>query len=150
MAIGRAGPGPFDIAEALGGQAILKQRIRTTDELQARILKGLPYQALVAVMAHYSLERDPVISALAVSARTLARRKRDARFVVEESDRIVRLARIAALAEDVLGSAERAGRWLQKPNRALSATTPLELLKTDVGARQVEEILGRIGHGVYS
>lgn len=143
-------PGPVDIARALGGQTTLKQRIRTLDELRARILRGLPYQALTAMMAYYSLERDPVMSALAVSARTLARRKSGARFVADESDRIVRLARIAALAEDVLGSAERAGRWLQKSNRALRGSRPLELLRTELGARQVEGILGRIGHGVYS
>ena len=124
--------------------------MRTADELRASILRGLPYKALGAMIAHYSLARDPVTSAIAVSPRTLARRKQDARFVVEESDRIVRLARIAALAEDVLGSADRAGRWLQKPNRALAGATPLELSKTDPGARQVEEILGRLAHGVYS
>lgn len=150
MAVTTAVPDPVDIARALGGQTTLKQRIRTIDELRARILRGLPYQTLTAMMAHYSLERDPVMSALAVSARTLARRKSGARFVAAESDRIVRLARIAALAEDVLGSAERAGRWLQKANRALRGSRPLELLRTELGARQVEGILGRIGHGVYS
>ena len=66
------------------------------------------------------------------------------------SDRLVRMAHIAALAQDVLGQREKAGRWLQKPNRVLGGSTPLEHLDTELGARQVEQILGRIAHGVLS
>jgi len=53
-------------------------------------------------------------------------------------------------AEEVLGTAEKAARWLKKPNRALGGAVPLAQLDTDIGARQVEEILGRIEHGLYS
>jgi putative toxin-antitoxin system antitoxin component (TIGR02293 family) len=49
-----------------------------------------------------------------------------------------------------LGSEEKAARWLHTPNRALGGNLPLELLDTDLGSRQVEEVLGRIEHGVYS
>lgn len=143
-------PSAADVARALGGEATLRRRVRSAVALRASILRGLPYSALEAVISHYSLARDRVAAAIAVSPRTLARRKREARFVALESDRIVRLARLAALADEVLGSPERAGRWLQKPNRALGSSTPIELLKTDPGTRQVEEILGRIAHGVYS
>ncbi len=143
-------PSAADIAEALGGETTFKRRVRTADELRTSVLRGLPYKALEAMIAHYSLARDPVTSAIAVSARTLARRKHGARFVAEESDRIVRLARIAALAENVLGTPERAGRWLQRPNRALGGGIPLERLSTDLGAREVEGILTRIEHGIPS
>lgn len=61
-----------------------------------------------------------------------------------------RLGRITALAVDVLGDAERAAHWLQRPNRALGGTIPLALLDTDLGAQQVEYLLGRIGHGIFS
>jgi putative toxin-antitoxin system antitoxin component (TIGR02293 family) len=63
---------------------------------------------------------------------------------------LVRFARIATFASDVLGDDAKASRWLQRPNRALSGRQPLSLLDTDLGAREVEAILGRIEHGVFS
>jgi putative toxin-antitoxin system antitoxin component (TIGR02293 family) len=61
-----------------------------------------------------------------------------------------RIARVMARAENVLGSPERATAWLNRPNRALGDAVPLDLLGTDLGAREVEAVLGRIEHGVYS
>ncbi len=58
--------------------------------------------------------------------------------------------RITAQAIGALGSSERASRWLQAGNRALGGTTPLQLQDTDPGRRQVEELLGRLEHGIYS
>ncbi len=88
--------------------------------------------------------------ALGIAPRTLARRRRARRLSAEESDRLVRLGRILALAEDVLGDRAKAARWLQEPNRALGRVVPLRHLDTDIGARDVETILVRIEHGVYS
>jgi putative toxin-antitoxin system antitoxin component (TIGR02293 family) len=138
------------IVAALGGSGALRSRVHTLDQLRGSILRGLPFQAFEAVSANYGLPKPAVSRVLRVPERTLMRRKRRALFPVDESDRLVRLARIAALAEDVLGRRDKAGRWLQKPNRALGGATPLEQLDTELGARQVEQILGRIGHGVIS
>jgi putative toxin-antitoxin system antitoxin component (TIGR02293 family) len=80
----------------------------------------------------------------------MARRKEERRLSASESDRLYRLARIAARAEEVLGASEEARRWLVAPNRALGSVAPLSLLDTDEGARQVEAILGRLEHGVFS
>ncbi|MCI0441640.1 MbcA/ParS/Xre antitoxin family protein, partial [bacterium] len=66
------------------------------------------------------------------------------------SDRVVRLARIGAMAAYVLGNEQKAAVWLHERNRALGGIPPLDILDTDIGTRQVEEILGRIEHGVYS
>jgi putative toxin-antitoxin system antitoxin component (TIGR02293 family) len=49
----------------------------------------------------------------------------------------------------LLGSRDKAAHWLRTANRALDGTTPLSFLDTDIGARQVSEILGRIEHGIY-
>jgi putative toxin-antitoxin system antitoxin component (TIGR02293 family) len=67
-----------------------------------------------------------------------------------KADRLFRLARIAAQASAALGSEEKASHWLHAANHALGGGAPLELLDTDLGARQVEELLGRIEHGVNS
>ena len=139
-----------NIAKALGGKTALRRDVRTAEDLHERILEGLPYKAFEAVTANYGLDREAVSSVLHVPSRTLARRKQRQRFPAEESDRLARVARAAALAEEVLGSTEKAGHWLQKPNRALGGAVPLEHLTTEVGARQVEEILTRIAHGVLS
>jgi putative toxin-antitoxin system antitoxin component (TIGR02293 family) len=86
-----------------------------------------------------------------VAPRTLARRKgSESSFSSIESDRIYRVARIMSLSIEVLGSKEKAKEWLSRPNRALGGESPLNLLDTDVGAKQVEEVLGRIAHGVFS
>jgi putative toxin-antitoxin system antitoxin component (TIGR02293 family) len=68
----------------------------------------------------------------------------------EESDLLARLARIHDFAVEVLGNHDKARKWLRTPNRALKDHVPLELLRTDYGARIVESILGRIEHGIFS
>jgi len=137
------------IASALGGAKALRTRVDTLDELVETILRGLTYATFEALTTNYGLLRELAGQAISVPERTLARRKR-ARFATDESDRLARLGRIAALAEEVLGSREKAGRWLQKSNRALGGVMPIERLRTEPGARQVEEILLRIEHGVIS
>ena len=68
----------------------------------------------------------------------------------DESDRLLRLGRVAALAEQVLGSRDKATVWLHAANTALGEESPLSRLDSDLGARQVEDVLVRIAHGVYS
>lgn len=138
------------IVEALGGRKALRGGVRSLSDLRERVQDGLPYGSFEALAASYGLDKARLVQVLGVPARTLARRRQQARFASEESDRLVRLARVAALAEDVLGERAKAGRWLQKPNRALSGAAPLDRLDTDLGTREVEDILGRIAHGIPS
>ena len=67
-----------------------------------------------------------------------------------ESDRTVRMARVYAHAVEMIGDRDKAIGWLTTPNRALGGERPLDQLDTDLGARMVEDILGRIAYGVYS
>lgn len=135
------------IVEALGGRSALKEA-RTVDDLRDRVAEGLPFRSFEAMRQRYGLDALVLTRILEIPPRTLARRKAADRFPATESDRLVRLARIAALAEEVLGDADKAGRWLQKPNRALGGQVPLGQLGTELGGRQVEDVLGRIAHGV--
>lgn len=138
------------IFETLGGQSVLRSGGPGLSELGERVRSGLPYAALEAVMGRLGLSREQVAEALHLPERTLARRKKERRLHPDESDRLFRLARIAAQAADVLGSTDKAARWLRQPNRALGGRVPLALLDTDAGTREVEEVLGRIEHGVVS
>jgi len=136
------------ILDALGGDKSLQGKVHTIEQLRQSVRRGLPFLAFEAVTGNYGLPKASLSRVLRTPERTLVRRKQSARFQADESDRLVRVARIAALAEEVLGRRDRAGRWLQKPNRALGGGTPLEHLDTELGAQQVEQVLGRIGHGI--
>lgn len=89
-------------------------------------------------------------SALDLSARSLQRHRRTGRLARYESDRLYRLARIIALADEYLGDHERALRWLKRSNHALGGLAPVSVIDTELGARQVENLLGRIGYGGIS
>ncbi len=134
----------------LGGEKTLRRKVSSTMQLVETLREGLPYPALETVMRKLDLSRKEASEVLSVPLRTLVRRKRERRLQATESDRLYRLASVAARAVEVFGTPERAGRWLRRPNRALGGVVPLELLDTEIGARQVDEILGRIEYGLYS
>jgi putative toxin-antitoxin system antitoxin component (TIGR02293 family) len=94
---------------------------------------------------------DEEIFALVVPKRTLARRKAaNEQLTVEETDKALRLARIAVQAERVFGDAGKAHRWLRKAKRELRGETPVAYLASESGARVVEEMLFRIEHGMFA
>ena len=120
------------IAEILGGRKILGRSVKKADDL--------------AELGSTALSRK-----LRIPQRTLTRRlSHRSRLTAAESDRTVRLARVYASAVEMIGDEHKAVEWLQTPNRALGGERPLEKLDTDIGAREVEDILGRIAYGVYS
>jgi putative toxin-antitoxin system antitoxin component (TIGR02293 family) len=95
------------------------------------------------------LSRDEVHSVI-IPARTLQhRRSRRERLTVEESDRVIRALRVLSAAEGVYESRERALEWLRRANPRLDNRSPISLLKTDTGARIVEELLGQIDEGYF-
>jgi putative toxin-antitoxin system antitoxin component (TIGR02293 family) len=138
------------LVEVLGGKALFRERAATYQAVIDKARSGLPYAALEAIAKRFDIPQEDLVRALHLPPRTLARRKKARRLSGAESDRLLRLARVAAQAEEVLGSQERAGAWLRGTVRALGGIRPLDLLDTDLGAQQVERILGRIEHGVYS
>lgn len=138
------------IQEVLGGAQALGRTVSSEQELIGIVRLGLPLAALVAVMHLLDLSADSISLSLSLPKRTLARRKNQKRLSAEESDRLLRLARVAAAALQTFGDAGKASDWLQRPNRALGNVTPLSRMDTDVGVRQVERVLGRIEHGVFS
>jgi len=139
-----------DVVALLGGKKVLKRAIIERREMQEVVRSGLPFGALEALSNTTGIPTAAITRVLGLAPRTLARRKDKRVFNLVESDRLYRLARMACVAIQVLGSQEKAKEWLARPNRALGGETPLSLLDTDIGARQVEAVLGRIDHGVFS
>ena len=138
------------VAEALGGKKVLKRQIRSDLDLLAAIQRGLPTRAVEEVLRSGLFEPGEVYE-LVVARRTLAHRKEKRQpLSPEQSDRPARVVRVADLAEDALGNRQKAARWLRKPNRSIQGKRPIDLLKSDIGARMVERALGRIEHGLYS
>jgi putative toxin-antitoxin system antitoxin component (TIGR02293 family) len=137
------------VIEVLGGPKVFKGRaLPSAAELRDRVRIGLPYQSLESVRERLNISLPEAAVVLHVPLRTLARRKQERRLDADESDRLYRLVRIAAQAVSVLGTEEKAAAWLRRPNRALNGEVPIGFLDTDIGARQVEDILGRIEHGI--
>jgi putative toxin-antitoxin system antitoxin component (TIGR02293 family) len=123
------------------------RRLRTEHDVVRLVERRLPVESIDA-LRRSGLE-DAEIFTLVIPRRTLAhRRARREALSRDESDRVVRLARIVALGERVFGDRERAWRWLRAPKRQLPGRTPFHLLTTEAGARVVEELLYRIDEGM--
>lgn len=136
------------VAERLGGRQVLKRVVENDFDLIEAIEGGLPTAAVESVI------RDGTFSAgelhqLVLPRRTFAHRKQKGQgLTADESDRLTRAVRLAGRAEEAIGDRAKAARWLRKPNRALLGKRPLDLLESDVGARMVEQVLGRIEYGL--
>lgn len=92
----------------------------------------------------------PEIDTLVIPLRTLQhRRSRREKLTVEESDRVLRVARLLSQTESIYESRERALAWLRQSHPRLGNRTPLEMSKTDTGSRIVEELLVQIDEGIF-
>ncbi len=139
------------LLSSLGGKAVIAAEPATASEWVARIRKGLPAASALAFKAALGLTNRELAALLGVSPRTVARLD-PARSHLDavSGDRLVRVARLYAIAAEVLEDAPAAAQWLKSPQRALGGAVPLELAQTDVGSRAVEALLGRMEHGVFT
>lgn len=111
---------------------------------------GLPFAEVEALRAGLALPLDKLAPKLGLSKATLHRRRIEGRLSPSESDRVMRYARLLGRAVEVLEGEETARRWLSRPQYALGSAVPLDYAETEAGAREVENVLGRIEYGVYS
>ncbi|HYR58387.1 MAG TPA: antitoxin Xre-like helix-turn-helix domain-containing protein [Chthoniobacteraceae bacterium] len=121
-----------------------------TPGLVAVITKGLPFGELETLQQQLDLPLDRLASYLGLARATLHRRKLAGHLSPEESDKVLRFARLLGQAKKVFGTLSDACAWLQSSQYGLGGAVPLEFAGTEVGAREVESLLGRIDHGVYS
>ena len=101
------------------------------------------------------LQLDKVLSAADVAAiippRTLERRmSADGNLKMEEADALARLVRVVMKARETFEKDDIADEFLRLPNPSLGWQVPIEMARSDLGAREVEAVLGRIAYGVYS
>ena len=118
--------------------------------LIAAIREGLPVARFATLQEGLDVSSAALLELLRLSPSTLGRRRRAGTFSAEESERLVRLGRLLVRAVEVFEGLEEARRWLKQPVRALGGAIPLEYAALELGAREVERVLGRLEHGVYS
>jgi putative toxin-antitoxin system antitoxin component (TIGR02293 family) len=131
--------------------SLLGLRSFDTASLLKRLEEGLSYAAFERLKSRLKVTSQELADAALIPPRTLARRKKAGRMHPDESDRLVRLARVFSRAiEMYVGNVEAAKDWLMRSNRALGGASPFEMAKTEVGALEVENLITRIEHGVFS
>jgi putative toxin-antitoxin system antitoxin component (TIGR02293 family) len=140
---------PPNVIAVLGGSQVFGARASRVDLLE-EVERGLPKRAYEAVSEALELTPDEEDRLLQVSLRTRARWKGRTRLDAATSDRLVRLARILALAVLVLESRENAVAWLREPSNALGGRSPLAAIASDPGAEKVSNMLYQMEHGVYA
>ncbi len=126
-----------------------KERDRGMLTFDALIRKGIPYAKVRLVKAALDLTDNEFADYLGISLRTL-QRKRDSheKLTIPEGDRLFRIARIFALAVAVLEGEEMARKWLHRAQRGLGGKVPIQLIQTEAGAQEVEDLLEKIEYGV--
>jgi putative toxin-antitoxin system antitoxin component (TIGR02293 family) len=139
---------PDSIAQILGGEEVIGFSISTEFELARAVRLGFLPSVTEKLFDGTVLKKSDM-DRLVMPRRTLTHRiKKGERLTREESDRVTRVARIVAMAEETFGNREKASRWLHKPKRGFDDQTPIDLLDTEEGARIVEDRLFRIAHGL--
>ena len=126
------------------------QAITTIHQQIGQIHAGLSFRAVQNLQKALDVPMEKLASVLGMSRATLHRRKIQGKIDKEESEKLVRYQRLLKKAEDVFGDAKAAREWLTNKQAGLGNAMPLEFAKTEIGAREVENLLGRIEYGVYS
>jgi putative toxin-antitoxin system antitoxin component (TIGR02293 family) len=123
----------------------------STQRIVARVEQGFPFSTLVRFHKSTGLPMDTTADLVRIPRRTLMRRKAMGRLQTDESERLLRIARVFDLAVELFeGNREHARRWLTTPREEFAGQSPLGFSRTEIGAREVEGLIGRLEHGVFS
>ncbi len=126
-------------------------KTKNLNDMIKKIKEGLPAETVVTLSTSLDLPLKAIAQIADIAESTLARRrKKNTKLKADESDRIVRIARLRDRTVDVFEDDQRANRWLKTSLRALGDHSPLEYAESELGAQEVMNLLGRIEHGVFS
>lgn len=138
-------------AKTLPYASRLGLRAENPVQLVDSIRRGLPYRAFERLQTDMDVSSRELARLVGISARTLARRKTEGRLQPDESERLLRVSRIYDSAVSLFEGDERAALvWMRGPAAALGGRKPIEFARTEVGAREVEGLIGRLEHGVFA
>lgn len=137
---------PMTLFERMGG--LLGEDIHSEMDIVTLVTKGLRSSSLETMES--AMEMDVRL----IAPESTLRRRISAKqpLSVDESERLVRLARVTSLAEDIFGERGTALEWLNTKSQFVPGSpplSPLELAVTDSGARIVEGMILRTAHGIF-
>lgn len=122
-----------------------------TLELADMVSEGLEFAAWEAFLENTHLSQDLLLWLTHIKKSTLYRRKERGLFDLLESEQLIRVARVFGKILNLYdGNLAAVLRWVEKPHRFLGKRTPLQLMQTEIGANEVESLIGRMAHGVFS
>jgi putative toxin-antitoxin system antitoxin component (TIGR02293 family) len=125
--------------------------VKKRSELIGVIKGGFKVSTFNRLAKEMSLSGSELATAVGIKPRTLTRRQKTGRLSPDESDRLVRLASLYAKTEDLFeGDKEKAARWFMTEKRALGGAAPIDYADTEIGVQEVEDLIGRLEHGIFS
>ncbi len=128
---------------------LLGLQVDDTAALLGRVREGLSIRSWDQFLRNTGLAKETAAHLVSIAPRTLARRKEEGRLNPDESDRLVRVARIFSRAVDLFGGDVPSAReWLSRPQPALGGSTPLDYAASELGSREVENLIGRLEYGI--
>ena len=132
-------------------KATTYEQVHNTHAMVQRVEEGLPVMEVVKFGKQAGFTNDELAKLINIPARTYARRVADkARLKLHEGERAARLMRIFDRAKQLFVTEENVRKWLHAELPALGWRTPIDYAQTEPGAREVENLIGRIEHGVFS
>jgi putative toxin-antitoxin system antitoxin component (TIGR02293 family) len=141
----RGAPGPHTYVILLGLEAF------DPPDLLRAVRKGFAYRTFERFRRNSALPFEGLLVLINIPRRTMTRRKREGRFLPEESDRLLRASRLFGKALQLFeGNRDAATEWLTTVQPGLGGIVPLDLAKSEVGVLEVERLIGRLEHGVFS
>lgn len=118
--------------------------------LIAAVKAGLDVRVFTSLAGRLGVSEAHLARLAGIAPTTLGRRKRAGTLAPDESERVLRLAALLEHATRAFDDQADAAQWLRNANIALGGVSPLDLADTEFGAREVDDLLGRLEHGVYS
>ena len=122
---------------------------KNIDDMIQKVKKGLPVKSFEKLGKKLGVSDNLLCQIVNIPKRTLTRRKQQGRLNAEESEKVLRIARLYDKALDVFEDVAGTEKWLKEPARGLGGAIPLSYARTELGAREVERLLARIEHGVF-
>lgn len=141
---------PCNTASILGGLAVLKVEVNRDYDLEKLVARGLPYQT-VDKLVERIYPQDKTKRQQIIPSSTYYRRRKAGYLTAEESSKVERIARVYVMMLEIWDGEEDSARcFMQTKHHLLDNRSPFEASLSELGARQVEDILRRIEFGIFS
>jgi putative toxin-antitoxin system antitoxin component (TIGR02293 family) len=122
-----------------------------TPDLMQQIERGFSFETLMRLEANSGISLTSLAAVIGIPERTLARRKAAGKLEANESERLLRVSNLFEKSVELFeGDVHAAVHWLTSPKKALGFETPLIYARTELGAREVEDLIGRLDHGIFN